>query len=186
MCDGVESDRPGACPMCGMALERNPAFVETHSAVYTCPMHPEVRENRPGACPVCGMALEPVAGSAAPAEEENAELREMTRRFWIGLGLTVPVLVLSMGEMVPVLGDEVMTGALVKAHWLQFFLSTPVVLWAGWPFLARGARSLVTRRLNMFTLIALGTGTAYLYSVAGTIFPFLFPNSLRSEGVVQV
>src|SRR5882757_8550712 len=100
MCDGVESDKPGACPMCGMALEHNPAYVEPKRTGYTCPMHPEVRQDHPGACPICGMALEPVTTSAIPEEEENAELRDMTRRFWIGVALTLPVLILSMGEFV--------------------------------------------------------------------------------------
>jgi len=168
MCDGVVSDKPGACPMCGMALERNPAYVEPHGAVYTCPMHPEVRQDHPGACPICGMALEPAQAGAAGGEEDGAELRDMTRRFWIGLALTVPVLLLSMGEMVPGLSDV-----------LAALGRTTV-------FFERGARSLVTRHLNMFTLIAMGTGAAYLYSVAATVVPALFPDSFRKGGVVEV
>ncbi len=170
MCDGVVSDKPGACPICGMALERNPAYVESSAAIYTCPMHPEVRQDHPGACPICGMALEPVQASAA--EDDNAELRDMGRRFWIGLALTVPVFALAMA------------GA--DWTWLELALSTPVVLWAGWPFLERGARSLVTRHLNMFTLIALGTGAAYLYSVVATVAPGIFPETFRVHGVVEV
>ncbi len=171
MCDGVTSDQAGACPKCGMALERNPAHVEAEA--YTCPMHPEVRQDHPGACPICGMALEPVHSAA---EDDNAELRDMTRRFWIGLGLTVPVFVLAM--MPGILTTE-------TSGWIQLVLSTPVVLWAGWPFFERGARSLVTRHLNMFTLIALGTGAAYLYSLAATVAPGLFPDSFRMHGVVE-
>jgi P-type Cu+ transporter len=186
MCDGVESDRPGACPMCGMALERNPTFVEKTHTIYTCPMHPEVRQDHPGACPICGMALEPVTASVAPSEDDNAELRDMTRRFWIGLALTVPVLVLSMGEFAPGLRDLIASLGPTAVVWAQFILSTPVVLWAGWPFFERGARSLITRHLNMFTLIALGTTAAYLYSVAATVAPSLFPESFRMNGKVAV
>jgi Cu+-exporting ATPase len=187
MCQGVESDKPGACPICGMALERNPAWAEANQAVYTCPMHPEIRQDHPGACPICGMALEPVSvGTSEGAEEENAELSDMTRRFWIGLALTIPVLILSMGEFVPGLRDILTSLGRTTVVWTQFVLSTPVVLWAGWPFFERGGRSLVTRHLNMFTLIAMGTGAAYFYSVAATIFPSLFPASFRLHGVVAV
>jgi Cu+-exporting ATPase len=168
-----------------MALERNPAWVEKRATVYTCPMHPEVRQAGPGACPICGMALEPLA-VAADAEDENPELADMTRRFWIGLALTVPVVVLSMGEMVPGLRDAIAALGRTTSVWAQLVLSTPVVLWAGWPFLERGARSLVTRHLNMFTLISLGTGAAYIYSVAATLFPSAFPAEFREGGVVPV
>jgi len=185
MCDGVVSDRPGACPMCGMALERNPAYVAPARTVYTCPMHPEVRQDHPGACPKCGMALEPIAGGAA-VEEENSELHDMSRRFWIGVALTVPVLALSMGAMLPGIRDLAMMLGHSGVVWTQLILSTPVVLWAGWPFFERGGRSLVTRHLNMFTLIALGMGAAYLYSVVATVFPGLFPDSFRRDGVVDV
>ena len=185
MCDGVTSDKPGACPMCGMALERNPAYVEPRAAVYTCPMHPEVRQDHPGACPICGMALELAQPGAVP-DDDNAELRDMMRRFWIGLALTVPVLVLSMGELVPGLREIIASLGHTTVIWTQFLLSTPVVLWAGWPFFERGARSLVTRHLNMFTLIAMGTGAAYAYSVMATLLPGLFPDSFRMHGVVEV
>jgi Cu+-exporting ATPase len=185
MCDGVVSDKPGACPMCGMALERNPAFVETRQRVFTCPMHPEIREDHPGSCPICGMALEPV--DAAPkANEENHELTDMTLRFWIGLALTAPVLVLSMGQMMPGLGDWIRSLGPARVNWAQFLISTPVVLGVGWPFFERGTRSVITRHLNMFTLIAMGTGAAYFYSVAATIFPSAFPISFREHGVVPV
>jgi Cu+-exporting ATPase len=185
MCDGVVSDKPGACPKCGMALERNPAYAEKQQTVYTCPMHPEIREDKPGNCPICGMTLEPVTASEAP-DEDNAELKDMTRRFWIGLALTLPVLVLSMGEVAPGLRELLASLGKTSVVWAQFILSTPVVLWAGWPFFERGARSLVTRHLNMFTLISMGTGAAYLYSVVATLFPSLFPNSFRMNGAVAV
>ena len=179
MCPGVESDRPGACPKCGMALERNPAYVKPAGTVYTCPMHPEVRQDHPGVCPICGMALEPV--QAAP-EEDNAELRDMLLRFKIGLVLGLPVIVLAMGAHFPPI-DAI--PAKVSA-WIQFVFSTPVVLWCGWPFFERGARSLVTRKLNMFTLIALGTGAAYAFSVFALLFSGLLPQSLTHGGAVPV
>ncbi len=180
MCDGVAGDQPGACPRCGMALERNPAFVTTPKRIFTCPMHPEIRLDHPGACPICGMALEPV--DVAPEADDNHELRDMTHRFWLGLALTLPIFVLSMG---PMLTGLFPLSPAVSA-WTQFIFSSPVVLWAGWPFFERGARSLVTRHLNMFTLIALGTGAAYLYSVAATLFPSAFPASFREHGIVPV
>jgi Cu+-exporting ATPase len=185
MCEGVVADKPGACPKCGMALERNPAWVAPRTTAYTCPMHPEIRQDHPGACPICGMALEPVAATAE-AEEDNQELKDMTRRFWIGLALTVPVLVLSMGEMVPGLHGWIMSLGRTAVTWAQLVLSTPVVLWVGWPFFERGVRSLITRHLNMFTLIAMGTGAAYGYSVAATIFPSAFPASFRDHGAIPV
>jgi len=177
MCPGVESDKPGACSKCGMALERNPAF--RRATIYTCPMHPEVRQDHPGNCPICGMTLEP---EAAEPEEDNAELRDMTRRFWIGLALAAPVAVLAMGAHFPPL-DAV--PARLSA-WIQFLLATPVVLWAGWPFFERGARSLVTLRLNMFTLIALGTGAAYVFSIVALLAPGLLPHAMRHEGMTPV
>jgi Cu+-exporting ATPase len=145
-------------------------------AIYTCPMHPQIRQPGPGSCPICGMALEPELASANA--EPNPELVDMTRRFWIGLVLALPVVVLEMG------------GHLMGAHawieqtasnWIQFALATPVVLWAGWPFFVRGWQSLRTRNLNMFTLIALGTGVAYLYSVIATLAPGLFPQAFRGH-----
>jgi Cu+-exporting ATPase len=177
MCPGVESDHPGACPKCGMALERNPSFVR--AAVYTCPMHPEVRQDHPGECPICGMALEAVQPKA---EEDHSELRDMTRRFFIGLPLALPVLVLAMAEHFPAL--RLLPPAV--SAWVQFALATPVVLWCGWPFFERGARSLVTRHLNMFTLIALGTGAAYLFSVVVLFAPDLLPHAMRHDGMLPV
>jgi Cu+-exporting ATPase len=144
-------------------------------AIYTCPMHPQIRQSGPGACPICGMALEPetVTADSGP----NPELADMTRRFWIGLALTIPVMVVEMSGH-------------FGAHWfapttsnlIQFAFATPVVLWAGWPFFARGAQSLVTRNLNMFTLIAMGTGVAYAYSFVATFAPDFFPREFRMHG----
>src|SRR5258705_6479557 len=177
MCPGVESDTPGVCPKCGMALERNPGYVKPTGTVYTCPMHPEVRQDHPGVCPICGMVLEPVL--TAP-KEDNAELRDMLLRFKIGFLLGLAILVLAMGAFSPPI-DAI--PAKVSA-WIQFVLSTPVVLWSGWPFFERGARSLVRRNLNMFTLIALGTGTAYAFSVFALLFSGLLPHSLTHGGAV--
>ncbi len=151
-------------------------------AIYTCPMHPEIRQQGPGACPICGMALEPEIASAETGP--NPELADMTRRFWIGLVLSLPVLALEMGghltELHMLLGKNL-------SNWIQFVLATPVVLWAGWPFFVRGWQSLLTRNLNMFTLIALGTGVAWLYSVVAVLTPNLFPATFRDvEGAVAV
>jgi len=156
-----------------MALERNPA-VPT-KVQYTCPMHPEIIKDEPGDCPICGMALEPMGG----VEEENHELKDMTRRFWFGAVLSVPLLGLAMGKMVPGLGD-ILHGAWTP--WAELFLATPIVLWAGAPFFQRGWRSVVSRHLNMFTLIAIGTGAAYLYSIVAVLAPGVFPEGFRGEG----
>jgi Cu+-exporting ATPase len=146
---------------------------------YTCPMHPEIRQAGPGACPKCGMALEPVD---VPAEAgENHELADMTRRFWIGLALALPVFVLEMGGHVPALGLHGLVSPQLSV-WIQLVLSTPVVLWAGWPFFARGWASVVHRSLNMFSLIALGTGSAYLYSLVAAFAPGLFPAAFHGMG----
>ena len=145
--------------------------------IYTCPMHPEVRQVGPGACPICGMALEPDLATAEAGP--NPELADMTRRLWIGGVLTAPVFVLEMGAHL--FGAHGWVDQTLS-NWLQFALATPVVLWAGWPFFVRGWRSLVTRNLNMFTLIALGTGTAFLYSVVATLLPGMFPPALRGHG----
>ena len=147
-------------------------------AVYTCPMHPEVRQDTPGACPICGMALE--ARTVRAEEEVNPELIDMTRRFWGSLGLTMPLLVLAMLEMLP--GRPVQHALSVRLlTWLQLVCATPVVLWGGWSFFARGWASVVNRRLNMFTLIALGTGTAYVYSVIAALVPDIFLDSFRGH-----
>jgi Cu+-exporting ATPase len=152
------------------------------AAEYTCPMHPQVRQIGPGNCPICGMALEPVV--ATGEQGDSPELRDMTRRFRIGLVLTVPVFLLEMGAHVSDIGHLI--GA-QTSNWVQMVVGTPVVLWAGWPFFVRGWQSLVNRSLNMFTLIALGTGAAWLYSMFGTLAPHLFPAELRGhEGAVAI
>ncbi|KWT68540.1 Lead, cadmium, zinc and mercury transporting ATPase [Variovorax sp. WDL1] len=149
---------------------------------YTCPMHPQIRQMGPGNCPICGMALEPVV--ATETAGESPELRDMTRRFWIGSALTAPVFALEMGghltNLNHLLGQQL-------SNWIQLLLGTPVVLWAGWPFFVRAAASVKNRSLNMFSLIALGTGAAWLYSVVGTVAPQLFPAELRlPDGAVQI
>jgi Cu+-exporting ATPase len=145
--------------------------------IYTCPMHPEVRQIGPGTCPICGMALEPEIATADTGP--NPELADMSRRFWIGTGLSVPVVVLEMGAHI-VGAHSWIDQAL--SNWLQFAFATPVVLWAGWPFFVRGAQSVATRNLNMFTLIAMGTGVAYAYSVVATLAPGVFPAAFRGHG----
>lgn len=183
MCPGVESDKPVDCPKCGMALEQNPAWRPAAKTIYTCPMHPEVQQDHTGNCPKCGMTLEPKNVSAA--EEENPELADMTRRLWIGSALALPLLFLAMAHLIPFLRHEnwVMSDA---SRWAQLILSTPVVLWAGWPFFKRGWRSLITWQLNMFTLIAIGVGAAYLFSAIVMLIPGAFPNSLAPDGKVGI
>jgi len=186
MCPGVVSDKPGDCPKCGMALEQNAvATIASASGktIFTCPMHPEVQQNHPGNCPKCGMALEPKTISAK--EEENPELANMTRRFWIGAALALPVFLLAMAHMIPSLRHESWAMG-DTSRWIQFALATPVVLWAGWPFFERGWTSLVTRHLNMFTLIAIGVGTAYLFSAVVMLVPGAFPISFATDGKVGV
>ena len=151
------------------------------SVIYTCPRHPQIRQAGPGSCPICGMALEPETTTGA--ETENAELSDMRKRFWIALILTLPVAALEMGGHLLGLSHVVPP---VLSGWIQFFLATPVVLWAGWPFFHRGWFSIVNRNLNMFTLIAMGTGVAWIYSVAATALPGMFPNSFLKDGVVPV
>jgi len=171
----VRQQGPGACPECGMALE--PAGVPATTRVeYTCPMHPQIVQDHPGNCPICGMALEPRTVTTETAA--NPELADMTRRFWIGAALTLPVLLLAMGPHLIGLPSHELVAPRLSA-WLQLGLSTPVVLWGGWPFFERGWRSIMTWRLNMFTLIALGTGAAFLYSTVATVAPQLFPPSFR-------
>src|SRR3989454_64555 len=150
----------------------------TPKTEYTCPMHPEIVRGAPGSCPICGMALEP--RTVTLEGEENLELRNMSRRFWMSVVLAAPVLLLAMADMIP----GRLVGPLVSARavtWLELILATPVVLWGGWPFFERGWQSMVNRSPNMFTLIALGVGTAYVYSVMATLFPGLFPASFRGH-----
>lgn len=172
----VKSSSPGACPKCGMALERSVPAVPTGKVEYVCPMHPEIVRSEPGSCPICGMALE----LRTPVEEaENPELRDMSRRFWVGLVLSIPLLILAMPEFIPIdIVRESLTGN--WSPFVQLFLATPVVLWCGFPFFEKGWQSIRNRSLNMFTLISMGTGAAYTYSVIATLFPGLFPESYRS------
>jgi len=175
----VRKQGPGACPKCGMALEPLRATTAATRTEYVCPMHPEVVRNEPGVCPLCGMALEP--RSVSVAEEPNPELVLMGRRFWVCLALTLPVFLLAMSEMIP--GQPLQHAFSSRLLSLvQFALATPVVLWGGRPFFERGWASLVNRHLNMFTLIALGTGTAYVYSVVAVLSPGIFPESFRGPG----
>jgi Cu+-exporting ATPase len=182
MCPGVESDKPGACPKCGMPLEQNPAWQSPEKTIYTCPMHPQIQQDKPGFCPICGMALEPKTVTTE-GEEESAEARDMTRRFWIGAALSGPVLILAMGHLISGFHIDRWISPRIN-QWIQLAFTTPVVLWAGWPFFVRGWQSVRTRRLNMFTLIALGVGTAYVYSVAALLFPEAFPATFKVGGVV--
>ncbi|MEO8894789.1 MAG: HAD-IC family P-type ATPase, partial [Rhizomicrobium sp.] len=152
-------------------------------AIYTCPMHSQIRHKGPGNCPICGMTLERLVATAE--EGPNVELHDMSRRFWVGLVLTVPVLFLEMGSHIPAVGLHHLV-APKTSSWMQFVFSTPVVLWAGWPFFQRGWASVSDRSLNMFSLIALGTGTAYIYSAVATLAPDLFPAGFREMGAVPV
>jgi len=175
----VRQSKPGACPKCGMALEPLTVAPAATRTEYVCPMHPEIVRPAPGACPICGMALEP--RTVTLEEEANPELVEMTRRFWVSAAVTAPIFFFAMSDLIPgqPLQRLLSFGFL---NWLQLALATPVVLWGGWPFFARGWASIVNRSLNMFTLVALGVGTAYAYSVVATIFPGLFPHSFRAHG----
>src|SRR5438094_3002010 len=182
MCEGIESDTPGSCPKCGMAVGRNLAYREPAKTIYTCPMHPQIEQDHPGNCPICGMTLEP-KNAGAGSEEENAELRDMTRRLWIGGALTLPVFLIAMAHLLPNAPTWVDSD---PSRWIQFVLSTPVVLWAGWPFFVRGWQSLVNRSLNMFTLIAMGIGVAWLYSAIVMLAPGIFPPSFQHHGKIGV
>ena len=171
----VVNDGPGSCPDCGMALEPMAPTAPTRTE-FTCPMHPEIVEDRPGNCPICGMALEPCT---VRIEEDNPELDDMRRRFWVCAALSLPVLLLAMGDHLPGLQEIVGKVPHRVSAVLQFLLASPVVLWGGKVFFERGWTSVMNRRLNMFTLIALGTGAAYVYSLIALFFPGLFPASLR-------
>ena len=175
----VSQDHPGACPKCGMALEAAIPAQPATRIEYTCPMHPQIVRPVPGSCPICGMALEP--RDAIGEQEENPELADMNRRFWISVALTIPILALAMSDMIP--GRPLQNILSLRAiGWIELILATPVVLWAGWFFFERGWASIVNRSLNMFTLIALGTGTAYVFSVVAVLFPQIFPDSFRVMG----
>ena len=184
MCEGVESDQPGDCPKCGMALEPTGIAQPSQKTIYTCPMHPEVENDEPGACPICGMDLEPKYVTA-DVKEDDSELNSMTRRFWISVALSVPVFLLAMLPMLGVPIDSWIGGPIVS-RWIQFALATPVVLWCGWPFFVRGYRSVLSWNLNMFTLISLGVGAAYIYSTIALLFPQWIPEAFKEHGSVAV
>ncbi|HEX6175357.1 MAG TPA: heavy metal translocating P-type ATPase, partial [Candidatus Binatia bacterium] len=180
----VRESKPGACPKCGMALEPETLAASSTRTEYVCPMHPEIVRDEPGSCPICGMALEPRTVTLEDAP--NPELVGMTRRFWISAALSLPLFIIAMSDMISgqplqhILSSRLLT-------WIQFILATPVVLWGGWPFFERGWQSIVNRSLNMFTLIAIGVGASYLYSVVATLFPGIFPESFYGHsGTVAV
>ncbi len=179
----IRQQGPGSCPKCGMALEPASVSVPATRTEYTCPMHPEIVRPEPGSCPICGMALEP---REVTAEAANPELADMTRRFWVSVVLSAPMLAFMVLQLLP---GQPWTHWLSVRVWafVELALATPVVLWCAAPFFARGWQSIRTRNLNMFTLIALGTGAAYVYSVIATLFPHLFPASMQAnEGQVAV
>ena len=171
----------GSCPKCGMALEPVAPSLHPAKTEWICPMHPEIVRDSPGNCPICGMALEP----RAALEEENPELIDMTRRFKVGVILTIPLIIIAMRGMIPVINIEgILPPTLLNL--LELLLATPVVLWAGWPFFVRGWQSIINRNLNMFTLIGIGVGVAYIYSIVAALFPGMFPVSFRKDGEVGV
>jgi Cu+-exporting ATPase len=178
----VRQDKPGSCPKCGMGLEPDLSTVSAARVEYTCPMHPEIVRDVPGSCPICGMALEPRTVSLE--DQPNPELVDMTRRLWIAALLALPVFVLAMGDMVLGMG----LGGRIDVrltNWIGLAFTTPVVIWAGWPFFERGWASIANRSPNMFTLIAMGVGAAFLFSAAGTLAPGIFPDGFRVHGVVE-
>ena len=180
----VRQPQPGGCSKCGMALEPAAPAAPLLSTQWVCPMHPEVVRDEPGTCPKCGMALEPRTLSAE--EEENPELVDMRRRFWVALALTVPLIVIAMGDLIPGRPLERLAG-MSTWGWVELGLATPVVLWAGWPFFGCAWQSLLHRSLNMFTLIGLGVGVAYFYSLVAKVAPQIFPPSFRgASGEVAV
>ena len=177
----VVADQPGDCPKCGMALESIVPSAPVKGTIYSCPMHPEVQQDHPGECPICGMSLEPRIIDLG--SDDESEIESLSRKFWIGSVLTIPVLTLAMGKYFPFSNLDAWIPYSVS-KWLELLLSTPVIAWAGSIFFVRGWRSVLNRSLNMFTLIALGVGAAYLYSLIGVLFPSLFPPSFRENGEV--
>jgi len=182
----VEQDSPGTCPKCGMALEAVLPAAPATRTEYTCPMHPEVVQDGPGTCPKCGMALEPRT-ITLDEEEDNPEYTYMLKRFVFGAILTVPLVFIAMREMLP--GGRLLEDFFSNTTlgWIELVLTTPVVLWAGWPFYVRAVQSVINRNLNMFTLIGLGVSVAYLYSLVAVLFPDIFPETMRGpDGAVGV
>ncbi|HKP38890.1 MAG TPA: heavy metal translocating P-type ATPase [Pyrinomonadaceae bacterium] len=175
----VRQDKQGSCPKCGMALEPIAISLPKEKIEYTCPMHPQIVRDAPGNCPICGMALE--LRTVSVAEEENKELKDMRRRFWVSALLTLPALVIGMSELIPGAPLQRLIPPTI-AGWVQLLITTPVILWGGWPFFERLWQSILNRSPNMFTLIGLGVGVAYGYSLVATIFPNIFPHSFRGHG----
>ncbi len=175
----VRQDKPSSCPKCGMPLEPVTVTAPQHKTEYTCPMHPEIVRDAPGNCPICGMTLEP--RTVTLTEEENHELKDMRRRFWVSVVFTVPLFVIGMSDLIPGEAFQRVVPPTVLP-WLQLILASPVVLWGGWPFFVRFMQSLVHRSLNMFTLIGLGVVVAYGHSVVATLLPNIFPHSFRGHG----
>ena len=174
----IEQDHPGSCPICGMALEVAGAPVLNTRTEYTCPMHPEILQDEPGLCPKCGMALEP---RTIEIEEKNEELIDMSRRFWISVVLALPVFLIAMvADLAPALLPDGLTMKTVQ--WIEFVFATPVVLWCGWPFFVRGWQSVKSWNLNMFTLIGIGVGVAWSYSVVALLFPGIYPADMMHAG----
>ncbi|MDH3629909.1 MAG: heavy metal translocating P-type ATPase [Gammaproteobacteria bacterium] len=174
----IEQDHPGSCPICGMALEVAGAPVLNTRTEYTCPMHPEIVQDEPGSCPKCGMALEP---RTIEVEEKNEELIDMSRRFWISVALALPVFLLAMvADLAPALLPDGL--AMKTVQWIEFVFATPVVLWCGWPFFVRGWQSVKSWNLNMFTLIGIGVGVAWSYSVVALLFPGIYPTDMIHAG----
>jgi Cu+-exporting ATPase len=184
MCGSVESDTPGSCPKCGMALERNPVFREPKRIIYTCPMHPQIEQDHPGNCPICGMTLEPKTVGLGD-EEERREVNSLSRKFWFAFVLTIPVLIIAMGHAIPGLRVDAIVPRQI-GQWIEFGLTTPVVLWAGGFFFSRAWHSIINRSLNMFTLIAVGVGAAYVFSAIAVIAPGIFPEPFRRHGEVDL
>jgi Cu+-exporting ATPase len=173
----VHKDGPGDCPKCGMALEPETMSAPATRTQYTCPMHPQIVRDKPGNCPICGMALEPMT---IIVNEANPELDSMTRRFWMSAALTLPLLAIMVSDLLPSHPIQgILKGQLLG--WVELAIASPVVLWSGWPFFQRGWASIMSRNLNMFTLISIGAGSAYLYSIVAVLMPQLFPTSFRDK-----
>ncbi len=181
----VESSADKTVSEAAVALQASVSSKPRGKAIYTCPMHPEVQQEQPGDCPKCGMALELKTVTVGTDDEENVELLDMTKRFWIGAALALPVFVLAMTHLIPALARQPWVDG-SPSRWLQFALATPVVLWAGWPLLHRGWRSVVTRHLNMFTLISIGVGAAFVFSAVAMLIPGIFPPTMQHEGKVAI
>jgi Cu+-exporting ATPase len=182
----IIQENPGDCSICGMPLESQKPAAGSTKVEYTCPMHPEIVQDGPGTCPLCGMALEPK--TITLEEEDNSELRDMTRRFWISVALTIPVLFMAMSHLIPGAHEWILTIANARVFTMfELILATPVVLWCGWPFFVRGYYSIINRSSNMFTLIGLGVAVAYVYSLIAALLPGIFPAAFRgANGEVSV